>query len=147
MLISTIALSGCSVTEPRAPTVTLTVSIAPSALSTNDTLVVRRTVRNAGRETVWLDVSSMTPSFSITAANHQRACYLTVATAELRLRAIAPQSSVDEEDRTSLSRLAACPPGTYDVVVTALIYRTQSGPPRPGHLVHSVSQALTVTPP
>jgi hypothetical protein len=147
MLIATIALVGCRITEPRSPTVTLEASIAATVLSPKDTLVVRRSVHNLGQEAVWLDLSSLTPSFAITSGNQQRACYLPAATAELRLRHISPHSTADEEQRMPLSRLTACPPGTYDVVVTAWIYRTENGPPLPAYFIRTAPQLLTITAP
>lgn len=92
-------------------------------------------------------MSSLTPPAFVTTVRGEPACHLGLTTAELSLQRIPPESTVEVVQQRPLGRLQNCGPGEYRVVVTALLYPTEYGPPDPGLLLESQPLALVVVAP
>jgi hypothetical protein len=145
-LLAAILATGCFGTEPDAIRASLTGNVENTSLSVADTLVIRRTVQNLGKETIWLDVSSAQPPADITTAGGEPACHLGLTTLSLGLRSIAPGAIVELEQKRPLSWLQNCQPGTYRIAIMAVLYDTENGPPGPYLLLQSEPRELVIRP-
>lgn len=103
------------------------VEVNSLALSTDDTLVIARSVTNTDDDALWLNLT--VHAFEMTNAQGQAACVdgtLDLTTPEL-VR-LSPLTPYNDEKRYALADLQNCAPGLHSIVITATLRRTEEGP-------------------
>lgn len=107
--------------------VRLTSSVPQLSLTTNDTLVIERTIHNDGVDTVWLGISGGSPAFTAMRDDGSPSCHLGSTTTVLGLLPIPGRSSVTNRRSYPVRYLHNCGPGAHRVRVEAAIGSSMYG--------------------
>lgn len=132
----------CSSASPH---VTVRASIPTPEVRITETLRVDRTIVNQSPARIILSFGLPDDSFTIAAANGERACVLEGVRVPLeRTHSIAPGDSAVLPLEVSLGSLSKCAPGQY-TLVTSVVF-TSGSITGPSHTASSAPLALTILP-